>query len=192
MSPPPVVQGGAGGGFQDVGREQRNMKYQPTPAYISLGSNLGDTRDNLRKALNIISDLDGISLVRASTLYMTEPQGMKDQPWFANQVVKLSCGNQWTSRNLLETLLTIESDLGRVRTERWGPRSIDLDLLLFGSEISDDPRVTLPHPRMQERAFVLIPLLEIEPDLHMPDGIKAARLVDAIPHTVEDAIIRQA
>ncbi|GAU09274.1 2-amino-4-hydroxy-6-hydroxymethyldihydropteridine diphosphokinase [Desulfoplanes formicivorans] len=162
-----------------------------TFAYISLGSNMGDTRAHLDKALDAISNLDGLSLMQASTIYRTEPQGVREQPWFANQVIKVACSPTWTPSDLLHSLLALETRLGRVRTTRWGPRVIDLDLLLFGNTVCHDPRVTLPHPRMLERAFVLIPLLEIEPELVLPDGTRASQALDAISHTIEGDTIWQ-
>ncbi len=167
------------------------VNNQPHRVVISLGSNMGDTKDHLRCALEAVCACKGVSLLAASSIYVTEPQGVKDQPWFANQVAILQCSPEWTPWFFLNVLLEVETSLGRVRTRRWGPRIIDLDLLLFGTQTNKDPWLTLPHPRMHKRAFVLVPLLEIEPELRLPDGNKAAQFLDSIPHTVEHAIIRQ-
>jgi 2-amino-4-hydroxy-6-hydroxymethyldihydropteridine diphosphokinase len=122
---------------------------------------------------------------------MTEPQGVREQPWFANQVIKLACTSGWTPLELLQSLLAVETRLGRVRTTRWGPRVIDLDLLLFGNTVCHDPRVILPHPRMLTRAFVLIPLLEIEPELVLPGGISAVQALQTLSHTLKGHTIWQ-
>jgi 2-amino-4-hydroxy-6-hydroxymethyldihydropteridine diphosphokinase len=170
----------------------RHVNSQPTCAYISLGSNQGDARANLCKALHAIENLDGITCTQASSVYLTEPQGVRDQPWFANQAAKLQCDPLMTCHDLLRALLGIETAHGRVRTHRWGPRIIDLDLLLFGNETTNHPMLTLPHPRLKQRAFVLIPLLEIEPALIIPDGTRLSHALDAISCTVKDGVIWQA
>ncbi len=143
-----------------------------TRAFISLGSNLGDLEDNLRQARETLSRLPEVRLDSQSTVYLAEPQDVRDQPWFANQVVSLDCGPVWTAQELLRTLLEIEDRMGRVRERDKGPRIIDLDLLLFGSQRHDSPELTLPHPRLRERAFVLVPLRDIAPELVFPDGTR--------------------
>jgi 2-amino-4-hydroxy-6-hydroxymethyldihydropteridine diphosphokinase len=170
----------------------RHVSSRPTCAYISLGSNQGDARANLCKALHAIENLDGIACTQTSSVYLTEPQGVRDQPWFANQVAQLQCDPFVTSSGLLRALLGIETAQGRVRIHRWGPRIIDLDLLVFGNLTTNDPELILPHPRLKQRAFVLIPLLEIEPDLILPDGTRPAHALDMISYTVDKNIIRQA
>ncbi len=136
-----------------------------TSAYICLGSNEGDTKEHLQHALDVMLQAQGIRLGSASPLYYTEPQGLKEQAWFCNQVVRLECDATWTSHGLMRLLLSIEESLGRQRSQdpalRFGPRIIDLDILLFGQEQSQDNFCTLPHPRMLERAFVLIPLRHV-------------------------------
>ncbi len=170
----------------------KNVSKQTTSAYISLGSNQGDTRGNLCSALHAIGNLAGITCAQVSSVYLTEPQGVRDQPWFANQVARLHCDPFVIPRNLLQAMLDIETAHGRVRTRRWGPRIIDLDLLLFGSQTTTDPQLILPHPRLKQRAFVLIPLLEIEPALIFPDGTRPSHALDAITYTVNNGIIGQA
>jgi len=105
-------------------------------------------------------------LVKSSPFYRTEPVGKKDQDWFVNGVVALETSRQ--PRELLDFLLSIEQKMGRKRTERWGPRVIDLDILFYGGEILDEEGLQIPHPRVHERQFVLIPLGEIAPDLKHP------------------------
>lgn len=138
-----------------------------TDVYLSLGTNLGDRVAYLKKAVAKISSLEGLNLVKESKIYETAPWGKLDQPNFLNICLKISTSLE--SGDLLKNLQKIELDLGRERKERWGPRTIDIDILLFGDIISQDPNLILPHPRMKERAFVLIPLLEIEPELKIID-----------------------
>jgi 2-amino-4-hydroxy-6-hydroxymethyldihydropteridine diphosphokinase len=133
-------------------------------AYIGLGSNLGDREENLRRALERLRPLS-VSAIRE-----TDPVGITEQPRFLNAVAKLE--TDLRPRELLDRLLEIERDLGRDRSEeeRWGPRTIDVDLLLYGDETIDEPGLTVPHPRLAERRFVLEPLYELAPDLVLPDG----------------------
>lgn len=140
-------------------------------AYIGLGSNLGNTTDNLFQARTYLKNLSGIrpNSITASNVYFTEPQGLKDQPWFANQVLSIGCEKGLTAFELLENLLLIENLMGRKREKPWGPRIIDLDILLFKAEVINTRELTVPHPEMCKRAFVLIPLLELNPDLSLPD-----------------------
>jgi 2-amino-4-hydroxy-6-hydroxymethyldihydropteridine diphosphokinase len=145
-----------------------------TVAYIGLGSNLGDREGNLRAAL---VRLAGLGEVRASSFRETDPVGVTDQPRFLNAAAELS--TQLRARDLLEALLGIERDLGRDRSreERWGPRTLDLDLLLYGDEVIDEPGLTVPHPRLAERLFVLEPLHELAPALVLPDGTPVGDLL---------------
>lgn len=157
-------------------------------AYISLGSNMGDGDAHLARARTAVAALPGVIVAAASSVYRTEPQGRKDQPWFVNQVLGLDCGPAMSADALLDALLDIEARLGRVRdpADRFGPRVIDLDVLVFGDEVrTDDARLTLPHPRMNERAFVLVPLREIAPDLIISPGHRVEDLERALPHRVE-------
>ena len=143
-------------------------------AYISLGSNQGDSPAHLRAACEAVARLPGVVVKAASPVYRTEPQGLREQAWFSNQVLCLRCGGEWTAPVLLKALLDIETAMGRRRspepTLRYGPRVIDLDLLLFGTVCSDDPRCRLPHPRLLERAFVLVPLRDIAPEVILCSG----------------------
>jgi len=134
-------------------------------AYIGLGSNLGDREGHLRAALQALRDA-GVGVLRASRFAETLPVGKTDQPDFLNAAVALS--TDLSARDLLGLLLRIESALGRVRAERWGPRALDLDLLLYDDEVIREPGLEVPHPRMHERRFVLEPLAEIAPDARHP------------------------
>ena len=129
--------------------------------FIGLGSNLGERESMIRSALDDLARLPSTTLVRASSLYDTEPVGDTDQPGFLNAVAQLETG--LSARQLLWNLLLIERRLGRVRTRHWGPRVIDLDLLLYGNEVLDQPDLTVPHPELIRRSFVLVPLVELDP-----------------------------
>ncbi|HEY9860558.1 MAG TPA: 2-amino-4-hydroxy-6-hydroxymethyldihydropteridine diphosphokinase [Candidatus Obscuribacterales bacterium] len=139
-------------------------------AAIALGSNLGDSQQTLESALVVLDETLGISLQARSHWYVTAPVG-PPQPDFLNGCALLA--TTLTPQTLLATLLEIEHQFGRVRQERWGPRSLDLDLLFFEDVILQTPDLTLPHPRMTERAFVLVPLVEIASDWVEPVSRKA-------------------
>ena len=139
-----------------------------TPAYVGLGSNLGDREATIRAALAALNDEDGIEVVAVSTLRETEPVGVGPQPLFLNGAAEIE--TTLSARELLDRLLATEERFGRVRVPgEHGPRTLDLDLLLFGDEQIDEPGLTVPHPRLHERAFVLEPLAELHaklPGLH--------------------------
>lgn len=136
-----------------------------TTAYLGLGSNLGDRAANLREALRRIAETAG-EVVRVSAFYETEPMELTAQPWFLNAVAELRTA--LGPRQLLSTLLEIETSMGRVRIQDKGPRLIDLDILLFGQTVLNRPGLTLPHPALPQRRFVLAPLSEIAPNLIHP------------------------
>lgn len=142
-------------------------------AFVGLGSNLGDRLANLQSAVDRLTATPGIAVVRSSRIYETAPVG-PPQPDYLNAVVEVS--SRLSPRILLAACASVERGLGRVRTERWGPRTIDLDLLVYGDEEIDEPDLQVPHPRMHERAFVLIPLLELEADPRLPGGRRAGDL----------------
>jgi 2-amino-4-hydroxy-6-hydroxymethyldihydropteridine diphosphokinase len=137
---------------------------------VGLGSNLGEREATLWKALEGLGATEGIEVVAVSSFRETDPVGVVDQPRFVNAAAALETSLR--PRELLERLLDVERSLGRDRAveERWGPRTVDLDLLLYGGESIDEPGLEVPHPRLAERAFVLEPLLELDPDLRLPDG----------------------
>ena len=134
-------------------------------AYIALGSNLGDKEKNLRRALLLLTQ-QGVEVVRVSSFLSTEPYGVTDQPQFLNAVACVR--TSLTPLALLDVLLATELAMGRVRLRHWGERNIDLDLLLYEDVVLDTPRLHLPHPDMQNRDFVLLPLAEIAPELKHP------------------------
>lgn len=141
-----------------------------TRAYVGLGANLGDREATVRRALELLAAEPGIEVVAVSTLRETEPVGYADQPAFLNGAAALD--TELSPRALLDRLLAVEQKLGRVRGAgpRFGPRMIDLDLLLYGGEVVDEPGLTVPHPRLAERRFALEPLCELDPGLSLPDG----------------------
>jgi 2-amino-4-hydroxy-6-hydroxymethyldihydropteridine diphosphokinase len=149
-------------------------KVTVTRVFVGLGSNLGDRELNLRRALQRLEEL---GTVRASSFRETNPVGVTDQPKFLNAAVELA--TDLPPKELLERLLEIEREMGRDRAteRRWGPRVIDLDLLLFGEEAIDEPGLTVPHPRLADRRFVLEPLCELNEDLTLPDGTRVRDLL---------------
>jgi 2-amino-4-hydroxy-6-hydroxymethyldihydropteridine diphosphokinase len=132
-----------------------------TRAYVGLGANLGDREATIRAA---VAALPGV--VAVSTLRETDPVGVTEQPQFLNGVAALE--TDLTPRELLDVLLAVELRLGRERRERWGPRTIDLDLLLYGDETVGEPGLAVPHPHLHERRFALEPLAELDPELVVP------------------------
>ena len=140
-------------------------------AYIALGSNLGESEDTVRQAINALAGLPQTQLARASSLYRSAPVGHTDQPDFINAVAELSTA--LAPLDLLAALLALEQQFGRERAFRNAPRTLDLDLLLYDAKIIAEPGLTVPHPRMHQRAFVLAPLVEIAPACVIP-GIGSA------------------
>ncbi len=141
--------------------------------YISLGSNLGDRQGLIHSALDALRGLPDSEVSKVSSLYETAPVGKTDQPCFLNAVLKLQTG--LTARDVWKHMQRIERELGRVCRERWGPRTIDLDLVLYENHVIEEKNLTVPHPRYRERAFVLAPLLEIEPELTDPESGRKIR-----------------
>lgn len=138
-----------------------------TTAFIALGSNLGRKQENMVQAVKFITAIPGVRLARCSSLYETEPWGKTDQDRFLNQVVAVE--TELLPGDLLQRLQDIEIKMGRQRNVKWGPRIIDLDILLFGNEVIDEPGLQVPHPHLRERLFVLVPLQEIGAELRFPD-----------------------
>lgn len=143
-------------------------------AFIGMGSNLGDRKENLRRAVRALKLAPDILVKRVASLYRTAPVGVPDQPDFLNTVAEIT--TTLSPRELLVRLLAIEKNLGRVRGERWGPRVIDLDLLLYDKTEIVTEDLVIPHPRLEKRAFVVVPLAELAPDLVLPGGTRAALL----------------
>jgi len=131
-------------------------------AYIGLGSNLNDRTKNLNEAINMIEEASEIKILKRSRVYQTEPVGPKDQPDFLNMALEIETA--LSSLDLIDFLQGVERKMGRQRKKKWGPRNIDLDLLLYGDQVKNMAKLTLPHPRMHLRKFVLMPLAEIAKD----------------------------
>lgn len=145
-----------------------------TLAYVALGSNLANPRQQVLDAMDALATLSATRLLRHSALYRTPPWGVLEQPAFINAAVQLD--TSLSPHALLDAMLSIEQQAGRVRAERNGPRTLDLDLLHMDGVQLDDARLTLPHPRIAERAFVLLPLHDLAPELELPGGTVAQLL----------------
>lgn len=135
-------------------------------AYLSLGSNLEDRLKYLKEAIQLLEKNDSVEIIDISSIYETDPIGFTNQGNFLNIVIKIK--TTYSADKLLGECMDIEQELGRKREIRWGPRTIDLDILLYNDENIESENLSVPHPRMRERAFVIIPLLEIEPNIQLP------------------------
>ncbi|WP_127477964.1 2-amino-4-hydroxy-6-hydroxymethyldihydropteridine diphosphokinase [Sulfurivermis fontis] len=144
-------------------------------AYIGLGSNLDNPAEQLRRALTALAGIPDTRLAACSRFYRSAPLGPQDQPDYVNAVAALDTG--LAPEALLDALQAIETAQGRVRLRRWGPRTLDLDILLYGDTVLATPRLSVPHPGLAERSFVLYPLAELVPDLLLPDGRRLADLL---------------
>ena len=133
--------------------------------YLSLGSNLGDRETNLRRALELLASPE-VNVTRVSSTYETEPRDLRNQPWFLNIVAEIE--TTLFPLQLLGRIQKIEKELGRQRVVDKGPRTLDIDIVLFGNSVIEMPRLQVPHPRMQDRRFVLEPLAELAPELSHP------------------------
>jgi len=143
-----------------------SLRFTLATVYVSLGSNLGDRLQYLKGAIGRIEEAEKISIKKLSAVYETQPVGYENQGWFLNLVLEVETSLDPLS--LLDHLLSIEDQLGRKREEKWGPRSIDVDILLYNNQVVDSERLTIPHPRMHKRKFVLILLAQIAPQLLHP------------------------
>ncbi len=141
--------------------------------YLGLGSNLGDRRKNLLAALRLLDGMEGVRVTEVSAVYETEPWGVQEQPDFLNLVAVVSTSR--SPRAMLAACGEVEKRLCRVREERWGPRVIDVDILLYDDIRVEEEDLVIPHPRMLEREFVLVPLLELQPDISLPGLGRAPR-----------------
>jgi 2-amino-4-hydroxy-6-hydroxymethyldihydropteridine diphosphokinase len=145
-------------------------------AYIGIGSNLGDRYQNCLMALDMLQKTPGCKLTGHSNWYLTEPVGVEDQERYVNGVASIT--TELSPHDLLRMLLTLEQDMGRIRRKRWESRIIDLDLLLYGRELIDEKDLTVPHPLMHVRRFVLVPLVDLEPNLIHPSlGLTMSELL---------------
>jgi len=148
--------------------------------FVGVGSNLGDREFLIRKAVESMRDLPRTIVIRVSSLYDTDPVGEVDQPAFLNAAVWLETTLE--PRELLWQLLLIEKRMGRVRSQRWGPRPIDLDLLFYAEDSVNEPDLTIPHPEAHRRAFVLLPLSELDPDfVHPTTGESIRKMLKKVP-----------
>lgn len=136
--------------------------------YVGLGSNLRSPRRQLAHAIKALARLPQTALLRQSSVYLSEPWGLHAQPMYCNSVVELS--TRLPPHTLLKHLQAIETAQGRVRKKPWGPRTLDLDMLLYGTQTLQTPTLTLPHKHLLTRDFVILPLLEIAPNVRLPDG----------------------
>lgn len=139
-------------------------------AYIGIGSNLAAPLENCQKSIALLARHPSIEVTSHSSFYETEPVGPQDQNWFVNAVAKVT--TELPPLLLLDALLTIENEMGRIRNVKWGPREIDLDILLYGNQAYKNDRLEIPHPEMIQRRFVLAPLAELTPDLLHPTAKK--------------------
>jgi 2-amino-4-hydroxy-6-hydroxymethyldihydropteridine diphosphokinase len=152
-----------------------------TAVVLALGSNLGDRQDILQGAVDAIVGLPGVRVTAVSPVYETVPVGGPAQPDYLNAVVLADAAR--SARELLDRLHEIEAAFDRVRLVRWGPRTLDIDIVVFDSERSDDPELTLPHPRAHERAFVLAPWHDVDPDAALPGHGPVAELLAKADHS---------
>jgi 2-amino-4-hydroxy-6-hydroxymethyldihydropteridine diphosphokinase len=164
------------------------MIEAPTRAYVGVGGNVGDVETTLAEAMWALDSMPQTSMRAQSRMYRTPPWGNTEQPPFLNAVVELQ--TRLAPRVLLDLLLEIETRFGRDRSEgeKWGPRELDLDLLVYGEEELDEPGMHLPHPHLRERAFVLVPLAEIAPQLEIVGVGKVSELLQAVDTTGIEAI----
>ncbi|MFF8383772.1 2-amino-4-hydroxy-6-hydroxymethyldihydropteridine diphosphokinase [Streptomyces kanasensis] len=149
----------------------------PRKAVLSLGGNLGNRLENLQGAVDALEDTPGVRVKAVSQVYETEPWGVEpdSQPRYLNAVVVVK--TTLPPASLLERAQAVEEAFDRVRTQRWGARTIDVDIVAYADELSDDPTLTLPHPRARERAFVLRPWLDVDPDAQLPGAGPVAELL---------------
>lgn len=161
---------------------------QQEEVYLGLGANLGDRRQNMLRAQKLLAER-GFTIQQASHLYETPPWGLEDQPRFLNQVLRGAF--QGGAMELLAAAMAAEAELGRERQITWGPRLIDIDILLFGDMVLHTQRLTVPHPHLAKRAFVLVPLAELAPGLQLP-GTSATvqQMLDALPESEKTGIKR--
>jgi len=164
-----------------------DSEQRVTRAFVGLGSNLGEREATIRRALELLDRARGVEVIAVSMLRETEPWGPVEQPPFLNGVAELETGLE--PEALLAVLLEVERELGRTRSgERWGPRTIDLDLLLHGDAVLELPGLTLPHPRLHERRFALEPLAELAPEARVPGRGTVAALLASLEQEGGDTL----
>lgn len=147
--------------------------------YIGLGANIGDCRANLEQAAVLLKKNFLPTKFELSPIYRSEPVDLTDQPWFYNQVAYMELSPKWIASTILWTLKNIENEMGRVKTQRYGPRCIDLDLLLLNDWVTESNFLTIPHAKILKRSFVLKPLIDLNPNLHDPrTGLKLTEVLE--------------
>lgn len=155
--------------------------------FLGFGSNVGDRRKNIEKALAFLQEKNGLHFVRASHLYETEPVGMKEQPYFFNMVAEFE--TELSSSDILRCAKETEEHVGRISRQRWGPREIDVDVLFYGDECVETEHLVLPHPEVAKRKFVLIPLSEIAP--HFRDPRSGKLIEELLAECVDSSGVQQ-
>lgn len=158
--------------------------------YIGLGSNQGNAANHIHQALDYLSVSNKLRIDSVSPFFRTEPQGFRDQDWFVNAVARLQALPGLDPEELLNFLSGIEESMGRVRTHKWGPRIIDLDILFWKDQIRQSPSLIIPHPRMCERAFVLVPLMYLDPELCI-EGKTPEQWLRLLTYSLDNDIIYQ-
>ena len=158
-------------------------------AFLGLGSNMGDKEENIKKALEMLKDESGIDIERVAPFYRTAPVGYTEQDWFLNTVAQIQ--TTLKPNILLAQILGIEDFLGRKRQIHWGPRVVDLDILMYGTHVIREPGLEVPHPRMLERAFVMVPLADLAPDILFPGGKTAAEIARELKGSQEIELFGQ-
>ena len=154
------------------------MKHR---AYLGLGSNIGERKVLLDRSLRMLDDLQEIKVIKVSPFYETEPVGKKDQPWFLNAVCEIATDLE--PIHLLHATQNVENKLGRIRQERWGPRTVDIDILLYDDIRLKLPDLIIPHPRIKERAFVLKPLFELNGEIVFPTGEGISEILNKLKYS---------
>ncbi len=162
----------------------------PVRAYVAFGANLGEPTAAHGRAIEALGKLPGTRILKASSLYRTEPIGVSGQPDYINAVIEIE--TTMHPESLLDALLEIERTAGRTRSSYRAPRNLDLDLLLYGDTVLDTPSLKLPHPRMHRRAFVLVPMAEIAPDAHIPGRGPVHALLPAVADQAVTRIVSSA
>lgn len=149
-----------------------------TIVYVGLGSNMGDTEQHIISALKSLGDIQSTKIMQTSSLYKSKPVGPQDQADYINAVARLD--TELSALELLDELQAIENEHGRVRNEHWGPRTLDLDILMFGNKIINNDRLTVPHPEIPNRCFVLVPLAEIDSECVIPEAGNVRELIKKV------------
>lgn len=163
------------------------MKYQ---VFLSLGSNMGTREEYLKKAINLLDKDLSIDVKKLSSIYETEPFGDVEQDNFLNMVIEVE--TSLTPEELLKSAMKIEKDLDRVRTIRWGPRTVDIDILLYGDKEVNTDDLIIPHAGIAMRAFVLVPLLEIAPEVKLPSGVYLREYLDEVKEDIPGVVLYKA